>query len=201
MKYLRKIFENDENSQYEEILNIFDEYVDKEECEVTQEDNYISVFIDLSEFTSLATSLEELDSIKSEYLDRIKFIESIKIALKRMEFHNYIWSIKIEDYGIYIRIQKAGKQLTIEDAFKDKRCDEAILKKVAKDVYNLNFSSYRYEKGSSGYYGKNPEMLVYFREVLENDHQIIKDIKKIFGEYYVSLVKWETSSMIKIKIS
>ena len=78
--------------------------------------------------------------------------------------------------------------------------DEAIMKKVAKDVYNLNFSSYSYRQGTSGYYGKNPEMLIYFKEVLDDDHQIIKDIKKIFGEYYVKLTKWETSSMIKIEI-
>lgn len=200
MKHIKRIFENKNDEQYDEITSIFYEFIDNDECEILKHENYISIEIYTSEISNLANSMDEIESIKIEYQDKINFINKVQISLKRIEFHNYSWTLKIEDHGIFIRVQKDNKKLSLSDAVKPSSVDEALMKKVCKDVYNLQFSSYIFRRGSSGYYGRPDEMLIYFSELISDDHQIIKDLGKIFPPYKIELVTWENSCMIKIKV-
>lgn len=182
MKYLKKIFES-KDILYEEVESIFTEFLDEKEyvdgeeypkCEIKDEETHLVVTIFKEE--EIDTNTNTLDGFKyiiELHNNEIKLLNRIKIALERLSHLNYEWGVDISDVEINIKVFYPDKDITLIDAFQIKgnyqpNVDPAIMSRLLKLKYNIGFSSYNKDSGTSGYYGRNPSIYLYLKNPIDN---------------------------------
>jgi hypothetical protein len=188
--------------------------------------DYLTVFLSKEGCPDAGpTSIEEFNEHIQSMKDDISVIEKIRPSLKRIDYYNFSWSMSITNEDVVIKIFRNKDNITLSDAFGGIKSmtsvDDSIMKKILKEKYNLTYNSHRYTPETRGYYGSNAEFLLYLSEIIEDNHPILNDIRnleyeyeswstsmpvgtyktereKAFGE--VSVLRWEKSSAIKIKL-
>ena len=227
MKHLKKIFEDKKDEFIEIIESIFSDQIDDDTAHINKKNkDDLTIYLSKEGCPDAGpTSIEEFnDYIQSMKNDAI-YLEKIRPSLKRIEYYNYSWSMSITNEDVVIKVFKDNDKITLNDAFggikRMTSVDDSIMKKILKEKYNLTYNSHRYTPETRGYYGSNAEFLLYLSEIIEDNHPILNDIRNLEYEYEsrstsmpvdtyqtrrekafreVSVLRWENSSAIKIKL-
>jgi hypothetical protein len=219
MKHLKKIFEDKKDEFIEIIESIFSDQIDDDTAHINKKNkDDLTIYLSKEGCPDAGpTSIEEFnDYIQSMKNDAI-YLEKIRPSLKRIEYYNYSWSMSITNEDVVIKVFKDNDKITLNDAFggikRMTSVDDSIMKKILKEKYNLTYHSHRYTPETRGYYGRNAEFLLYLSEIIEDNHPILNDIRNLEYEYEsrstsrrekafreVSVLRWENSSAIKIKL-
>lgn len=192
MKYLRKIFESDSTEQLGEVEAIFTEFLDEKQildgdeyptCEIKSEAKYIRVIIYKDECVQNANGIEDFENLVNAYDEQKAILNRLKTPLKRIDHLGYNWGIEIGECEIHIKIFHIDKDASLLDALTSNHgsvsIDPNIIKKILKDKYNVEYSSFSHSPGSSGYYGRKETIYLYLRDTITNDSQLYKDIKNL----------------------
>ena len=220
MKYLKKIFEDfDSKSQYEIIEDFFLDLLENqtEECEMddADESQTYCIFRVYLYSTSKLDNLEEFDEVIEQNKMKLSFLEKLKVILKRLTSSGYNW--EWEEGGDQITVSVFYKkdveenlELSIEPLLNGQKAfHESVLKKVLNKKYGLNLTRISFAKGTSGYYGKNPEFSLWFeKQTFDYEHQLYKDLEKIKSEnrsdynllYSFEIINISGGTMLKIKL-
>lgn len=193
MKYLKKIFES-EDILSEEVESIFTEFLDEKEyvdgeeyptCEIKKEETHlvITIFKD-QEIDSSTNTLDGFKYIIDLHNNEIKLLNRIKIALERLSHLDYEWGVDISDVEINIKVFYPDGDVTLLDAFQIKgnhqpSVDVVVMRRLLKLKYNIEFSSYSKESGTSGYYGRSPAIYLYLKSPIDSNNQLYKDLSNL----------------------
>jgi hypothetical protein len=233
MKHIKnwnKIFESDLplekyiKNQQDVIEDIFLEDIDQGICEVEkEEERYFLITYtfekgeDFGDINGLKGYIKSLD-VKKSLLERLEY------NIKRLEQLGFEWKVETDVENEYLNfvVFYKKKEYTLTDAFGGEKrmsfVDDSVMKKVMKEKYGLHYINHRYEKATTGYYGKNDTFTLYFKGKItdENFEKIQKDLsqlKKIeeytngtqrelipFRDYNIKLIRWDGSQMFAINI-
>ena len=215
MKHLKKIFEDKKDEFIEIVESIFSDQIDDDTAHINKKNkDYLTVYLSKEGCPDAGpTSIEEFNEHIQSMKDDISVIEKIRPSLKRIDYYNFSWSMSIANEDVVIKIFRNKDNITLSDAFggiKSMRSvDDSIMKKILKEKYNLTYFSHRNTPETRGYYGSNAEFLLYLSEIIEDNNPILNDIRNLEHEYNtkrekafgeVSVLRWENSSAIKIKL-
>lgn len=166
---IRKVFESDNHQdQFDEIKSIFTEFMDEKmdddygedgsqvsRCSCYMGDKYISVTIYKFEKDDFSDNISGFNEIVNSYLDESNLLKRIKVALSRLDNHNYQWGINIHDTEIVIKIiYDQDSTIELIDAFNKNGIrfvlDVTVLSKILKKYYNISYRSYHTSKTMNG---------------------------------------------------
>ena len=196
MIHLKKFFENsEEDIQYEEVYCIFDEFLEEMEDDkseyIGKSDKKIEVTLYVDTLESTASNLEGFGSTLDLYQSRVNYLKRIRVALDRLTYLKYQWSIEVGDEAITISIIRDEVEFGLRDGF-GRGCryiDRPILAKYLLDRYNLTLNSASRTEGTPGYNGSRSSIVLQvngdfpldkFREDPSGNFlDIIKDLKSL----------------------
>jgi hypothetical protein len=194
MKYLKKIFESTDNKeQYEIIEDFFLNFLEDQDDEdpiysemddVDGNETYC-IFRTYYNWNSKSSTLEDWNYYIECQNKKIEHLKGINTALKRLTGLGYNWDFEEDEggFGIAIYYEKEGGE-TLDSAFEPlsqtkRGIHESILKRVLKKDYGLSLSSINFTAGTSGYYGRNPNYMLWFPKVtFDYEHPFYKDFDK-----------------------
>jgi hypothetical protein len=202
LKNLRRLFENFESreDQIEDIKSIFNDFLEKksisedgeeyEEYELVEDDPTCLFFTFYKYDSDVACNdMDEFDEYFKEREVSNRFLKELRIALLRLDALEYKWGFSIDENGVYIKVFYKDTKLTLSDAFgggadhsypdRMNSIDENIMKEVFKRDYNIIYGSSSYTPSTSGRYGSRARINIGLRTVINEDSQIIKDIKAL----------------------
>lgn len=197
MKHLRKIFESTKEDQKDEIEDIFIELLDQtyagedgeyySNCEIDDRDNFMIVNIYDSQSKVIINSVGDYDKFTKELEERTESLKKLKKYLQRIDYAGFTWAMEVNSDGYFIQVYYKETKLTLIDAFGGefghKNFVETIAKRVFKEVYGLDYSSFAYNPSTSGYYGKKATYCLYFSKPIPNDSKLISDLKSLKQKY------------------
>lgn len=197
MKYLRKIFESTKEDQLDEVESIFTELLDQtyagengeycSNCEIYDRQNFILVSIYDSKYKVIINSFEDYDKFTRESEERTESLKKLRKYLQRIDYSGFKWDMEIDEEGYFIKVYYKDTKLSLIDVFGgefgNKHFDETVAKRVFKEVYGLDYSSFRYDPPTSGYYGKRGIYYLYFRNPIPTDSPIHKDLRELKQKY------------------
>lgn len=213
MRYI-KLFEDktEKEIQYEEICSIFTELIDEELADVENKENSINVYISKDSTIEYAENIKGLDSIKDSYRENLSFLDRISVLLKRVDYHGYEWTMNIYNDSVSINISHIDHKLSLYDAFGGesymRTVDIPIMKKVCKNLYDLNFIGWSERPATSGYYGNSHTITLSFANLITPEDKIVSDIKSLKKNsgsrdafYSVSISTGPQYSSLTIKVN
>ena len=166
MKHLRKIFESTKEDQHDEIESIFTELLDKtyagedneygSNCEIEEKDSFILVSIYDYQSKVIINSFDDYDKFTKESEERSESLKKLRKYLQRIDYAGFSWDMEIDTEGYFIKVYYKDTKLTLIDIFGgefgNKHFEETVAKRVFREVYGLDYSSFRYDHPTSGYY-------------------------------------------------
>jgi hypothetical protein len=192
MKYLRKIFESSRDDQLADIELIFSSYLDKKilvdgeeyplaTIDSSEDKPYISINIYMYLSNAVMNDIKDFDKIYKERLEHLETMKNLKNTLSRIKHVGYTWSMLFDNEGFNIKVFYNDLEIELSDCFGGEEylngVDESIIKSYMRKHYNLDYDSYTYYPSTSGYYGKNAKIILYFNQpVTEN---LISDLAKL----------------------
>lgn len=228
MRYLKKIFEDfDYKNQYEEIEDYFLDFIENQTedseifCEMEDADGsetycIFRAWLQGSELKF--DSIQDLESSISFGESKIDFQRKLIVCLKRLSDVGFTWDYEEDLEQITVAIfYRKGKEEDLEMAIEpllnaQKAVHESVLKRVLKKVYGLDLERVTFNPTTSGFYGKNSNFTLWFRnQVFDYEHQLYKDLyeikeknnnrQNIIDSFEVRLVQPNTTMLfIKLKI-
>jgi len=197
MKHLRKIFESTKEDQKDEIESIFIELLDQtyagedgeyySNCEINDRDNFILVSIYDSQSKVIINSFEDYDKFAKELEERAESLKKLRKYLQRIDYAGFSWDMEIDTEGYFIKVYYKDTKLSLIDVFGGefghKNFDETVAKRVFREVYGLDYSSFRYDHPTSGYYGKRATYYLYFRNPIPADCKLMGDLRLLKQKY------------------
>jgi hypothetical protein len=193
MKYLKKIFES-KNDQYELVedyfLHLLEDQNDDDPiyCEMddADESDTYCIFRAYYNWNNNADNLEDLADFISIQNKKMSYLNGLNNILKRLTGAGYSWEF-VEDEGsssvviYYKRDEEETLELALEPLKKGQNAvHESILKRVLKEKYNLTLQSTNFTPGTPGYYGRNPQFILWFpKDNFDYEHPFYKDLQKL----------------------
>lgn len=193
MKYLKKIFESKEE-KYEIIEDYFLHLLEEQdeegplwfEMEDAHESRTYCIFRAYYNWTNNADNLEDLADFISIQNKKMSYLNGLNNILKRLTGAGYSWEF-VEDEGsssvviYYKRDEEETLELALEPLTKGHNAvHESILKRVLKEKYNLTLQSTNFTPRTPGYYGRNPQFLLWFpKNNFDYEHPFYKDLQKL----------------------
>jgi len=197
MKYL-KLFESTENKEKYEIIEDFfliflegQDYEDPIYSEMDDVDETYCIFRTYYNWNSKSDTLEDWNYYLECQNKKIEHLKRINTSLKRLTVLGYNWEFEEDDeggFGISIYYKKDGDE-TLDSALEPlskgrKALHESILKRVLQKKYGLSLKSTNYTAGTSGYYGRNPNFMLFFpKDTFDYEHPFYKDFEKWRKKY------------------
>lgn len=197
MKHLKRIFESNREDQKDEVESIFTELLDQKyagddgdyysNCEIFDRSNFILVCIYDSQSNVVINSFEDYDKYTKESEERTESLKKLRKYLQRIDYAGFSWDMEINEDGIFIKVYYKDTKLTLVDVFGgefgDNNFDETVGKRVFKEIYGLDYSSFRYKNQSGGYYGEKTTYYFYFKNSIPEDSKIEKDLRNLKQKY------------------
>jgi hypothetical protein len=196
MKYLKKIFES-KSDQYEIVEDYFLHLLDEQdenseegpiwfEMDDAGESETYCVFRTFYNWNNKAHSLEAFTDFIEAENKKLAYLNGLNTILKRLTSAGYNWEFE-EDEGsstvliYYKRETEETLEYALEPLIKGGRAvHESVLKRVLKNKYNLTLQSTNYTPGTSGYYGNNPQFMLWFpKDNFDYEHPFYKDLEKL----------------------
>lgn len=197
MKHLRKIFESTKEDQKDEVESIFTELLDQtyagedgdyySNCEINDRENFILVSIYDSQSKVIINSFGDYDKFTKESEERVESLKKLKKYLQRIDYAGFNWDMEIDEQGYFIKVYYKDAKLSLIDAFGGefghKNFDETVAKRVFRELYGLEYDSFRYDHPTGGYYGRRATYYLYFKKVIPDDSKIQEDLRKLKQKY------------------
>ena len=198
MKYLKKIFESTTEDQREEIEDIFQEMLDKKythedgeedsDCHISSvQGNHLVVTIYDYARNVIVNSFKDYDKLVNQSEQRTLKLKELKKYLQRLDYAGFTWDMESDEEAFYIKVYFRDAKLQLIDAFggewNSTRFDETAARRVFKELYGLDYSSFRSTPATSGYYGKRGVYYIYFLKPIPEDSTISNDIRSLKKKY------------------
>ena len=193
MKYLKKIFESNQE-KYEIVEDYFLHLLEDQDeddpiyCEMedAHENRTYCIFRAYYNWTNNADNLEDLADFISIQNKKMSYLNGLNNILKRLTGAGYSWEF-VEDEGLssvviyYKRDEEETLELALEPLLKGHNAlHESILKRVLKEKYNLTLQSTNFTPRTQGYYGRNPQFILWFpKDNFDYEHPFYKDLQKL----------------------
>jgi hypothetical protein len=194
VKYLKSIFEStNTKEQYEIIEDFFLNFLEEQDDEApiysemddADGDETYCIFRTHYNWYSKSDTLEDWNYYLECQNKRVEHLKGINTALKRLTGLGYNWDFEEYEggFGISIYYKKDGDE-TLDSALEPlskggKALHESILKMVLQKKYGLSLKSTNYTAGTSGYYGRNPNFMLWFpKDTFDYEHPFYKDFEK-----------------------
>jgi len=197
MKYLKKIFESSKEEQKDEVESIFTELLDQtyagedgdynSNCEIHDRENFILVSIYDSQSKVIINSFDDYDKFTKESEERAESLKKLRKYLQRVDYYGFSWDMEVDTEGYFIKIYYKDTKLSLVDIFGgefgNKHFDETVAKRVFREIYGLEYSSFRYDHPTSGYYGRRGVYYLYFKKPVPADSKLMGDLRNLKQKY------------------